>query len=166
MNGMDPLAQLRDIHLPQPVDAWWPLAPGWWILMALALAAVGYGLFWLVRLYRSRAYRREAVSALDRALKRWAGGDVSAMEYLQEQNRLLKRVAIQSFGRSAVASLHGKAWSAFLDRHWSQGAAFSICHYGELLYAAEAGKATDIEKLHGLARDWLKQHHSSHGKQP
>ena len=156
MNGADPLAQLRDIHLPQSVGDW-PLAPGWWILMALALAAVGYGLFWAARHYRNRAYRREAVSALDRALKRWASEDVDAMEYLQEQNRLLKRVAIRSFGRSAVASLHGRAWSAFLDKHWSQGPAFSLCHYGEMLYATEPGKA-DIENLHTLARDWLKQH--------
>ena len=30
----DPLAQLRDIHLPEPI-LWWPLAPGWWVLIVL-----------------------------------------------------------------------------------------------------------------------------------
>jgi hypothetical protein len=27
---------LRDIHLPPPAG-WWPLAPGWWILIGIAL---------------------------------------------------------------------------------------------------------------------------------
>lgn len=33
------LEQLKDIQLPEPVS-WWPLAYGWWGLMALALLAV------------------------------------------------------------------------------------------------------------------------------
>ena len=31
MNTPDPLAQLRDIHLPEPVS-WWPPALGWWLV--------------------------------------------------------------------------------------------------------------------------------------
>ena len=35
----DPLAQLRDIHLPGPVESW-PPAIGWWILLAIILLLV------------------------------------------------------------------------------------------------------------------------------
>ena len=43
---MDPTEiPLRDIHLPEPIS-WWPLAPAWWILLAVlgllvAAAAIG-----------------------------------------------------------------------------------------------------------------------------
>ena len=37
---MDPeLLPLRDLHLPEMVG-WWPLAPGWWFLIALAAAVI------------------------------------------------------------------------------------------------------------------------------
>ncbi|MDP7406676.1 MAG: DUF4381 domain-containing protein, partial [SAR324 cluster bacterium] len=29
--NQDPLAALRDVHLP-PAVSWWPPAPGWWII--------------------------------------------------------------------------------------------------------------------------------------
>ncbi|MBL4711699.1 MAG: DUF4381 domain-containing protein [Gammaproteobacteria bacterium] len=31
---------LKDIHLPEPI-LWWPLAPGWWMVIALLFVAVG-----------------------------------------------------------------------------------------------------------------------------
>ena len=38
-NIAEPLADLRDIHLPQPIS-WWPPAPGWWILLGLLLVSI------------------------------------------------------------------------------------------------------------------------------
>ena len=53
MDSEDLLAQLADIHLPEPVS-FWPPAIGWWILAALALVL-------LIILFRKFAsYRRSA----------------------------------------------------------------------------------------------------------
>ena len=39
---MDPeQIPLRDLHLPEAIG-WWPLAPGWWILIAIALVGLGF----------------------------------------------------------------------------------------------------------------------------
>ena len=40
------LEQLRDVHLPEPVS-WWPLAPGYWIVLALVVVVLGMLAYWL-----------------------------------------------------------------------------------------------------------------------
>ena len=62
---MDPeQIPLRDLHLPEAIG-WWPLAPGWWVVIALIIGA----LFYLFRLYlhtRARgAARRHALRQLN-----------------------------------------------------------------------------------------------------
>ena len=32
MNPQDPLAALHPLRTPEPIG-WWPLAPGWWVLL-------------------------------------------------------------------------------------------------------------------------------------
>ena len=60
---IDPLAQLRDIHLPPPIS-WWPLAPGWWILIFAGTFASIWLTKTLVQTYRSNLYRRQALKKL------------------------------------------------------------------------------------------------------
>ena len=57
---MDPTQiPLRDLHLPDAIG-WWPLAPGWWIVIAvLAITALALLRKWLQR--RSRALIRSSV---------------------------------------------------------------------------------------------------------
>jgi hypothetical protein len=117
MNGLDPtqdpLAQLRDIHLPAPVG-WWPPAPGWWLLGgALVLLVV----LALLRLYRQRQrqrYRRLALAQLRALYSRWEQhGD--ALDYLHNLNRLLKQTALAAYPRRDIAALNGADWLRFLD---------------------------------------------------
>ena len=60
---MNPLAGLKDIHLP-PEPGLWPLAPGWWVVIILLAAGLALSLWWAIRCYRSRRYRREALAHL------------------------------------------------------------------------------------------------------
>jgi len=112
---MDPSElQLRDLHLPEAIG-WWPLAPGWWLVIALAMLGLG----WLVlRAWRARQFnapRRFAIRAL---------GNIEA-EYLthrdpvmlgQQLSELLRRGMLAYAPRHEVAGLTGESWLAWLDR--------------------------------------------------
>src|SRR5690554_7283466 len=59
MNPQDPLAQLRDIHLPQ-TGGWWPPAPGWWILAVVVLVIAALVAWWLRRRRQQTLWKRQA----------------------------------------------------------------------------------------------------------
>jgi uncharacterized protein DUF4381 len=107
----DPLAQLRDIHLPDAVSAW-PPAPGWWLLAALLLTLAVWGSYRLRQQYRRNAYRRQAQQELsmlesDNALTR--------AQTIARLNALLKRIALHAYPKSDTASLSGSDWIKFLN---------------------------------------------------
>lgn len=109
MQGMptqDPLAQLRDIHTPEPVGAW-PLAWGWWCVIALLLVVAGYGIYRYIRYRRRQRPRREA-------LRQLAAISVGDDDWPRQLNNLLKRVALVYYPPSHVAALYGDQWQQFL----------------------------------------------------
>jgi hypothetical protein len=110
MTPIDPLADLRDIHLP-PAVGWWPPAPGWWLLAVLLLATAAALILLLRHHHRRRAYRRAALREL-KALQRT---ETDAMQFAAAVNTLLKRTALTAFPQREVAALHGADWLAFLD---------------------------------------------------
>ncbi|HSO83152.1 DUF4381 domain-containing protein [Thiocapsa sp.] len=113
MNG-DPLAQLRDWHLPDPIQ-WWPPAPGWWISATVLLAV----LLWVagVRWRRHRRRGAAARSALRElaVLRETARADGDTRVFVAALSRLLRRFALARFPREQVAGLTGDAWLSFLD---------------------------------------------------
>lgn len=111
--GTDPLAQLRDIHLPPPVG-WWPPAPGWWLLAGALLAALLALGWWLLRYRRARRYRRLALRELQRLQTQWRERHDDAA-FAVAVNQLLKRTALAAYPRSEVAALNGADWLSFLD---------------------------------------------------
>lgn len=106
----DPLAELRGLHLPEPIG-FWPPAPGWWalagLLLATALAA------WLWARARRRSVARHALRELDRLAKAPASSDLQTVA--TAVSVLLRRVALLRYGRTRVAPLHGRAWQDFLS---------------------------------------------------
>lgn len=115
MSGIDPLAQLRDIHSPPPVG-WWPPAPGWWLMAAFFVIASIAGGVWLWRHYHQRRYRRLALQQLH-ALYREHQAQPDNSHFADAINRLLKQCALAAFPRSNIAALSGAEWLDFLDRH-------------------------------------------------
>ena len=104
------LSGLRDIHLPEAIS-FWPLAPGWWLLVAVLLVAVGFALFEGQR--RRRSVRRAALRELE-ALEAQARGGLETQEIAGRLQTLLRRVALVRKGRVEVARLHGPSWFAVL----------------------------------------------------
>ncbi|MEM0953009.1 MAG: DUF4381 domain-containing protein [Pseudomonadota bacterium] len=156
MQPQDPLAQLRDIHLPESVSAW-PPGPGWWVLALLLLLLIAAITLWLWRRHRSNAWRREALAALDAAFQEWQSEGDSA-QFLQASQVVLKRAALRQFPNYDVARLSGTDWDAFLDRQWRKppetgfaSLGLAECSYQSQPELAEPAQYSD------LCRRWLKQ---------
>jgi hypothetical protein len=99
---MDPLAQLKTIHLPEQINNY-PLAYGWWILLfTLCLVCV-------LALKKYLKYRSNC------QVKRQAMKSLKEMDLDVEQLiSLLKWAALHYFPRQQIASLSGEKLLAFL----------------------------------------------------
>ena len=107
MNPTDPLANLRDIHLPEAIS-WWPLAPGWWFLMILASMALLFSGSRLISRYQKRLYRRQAMEYLEEI------ENLQGQKQLVELMALLKRTAISAYPDQSLAKLSPNALLEFL----------------------------------------------------
>lgn len=149
MNG-DPLAGLRDIHLP-PDPGLWPLAPGGWLLVALVLAACAVAA-WRYRHRRRLRLRAEARDAVDAAVARFRGGGDAAV-FLRELAELLRRVALARHGASA-AGLSGARWAAHLQRTAPAGCDPSVWALLAAGRYAPAPALADAEAVARQCRRW------------
>ena len=122
---MDPTEiPIRDLHLPEAIG-WWPLAPGWWIVISLALlGTLALFRFWY-RSYSRGAARRHALRQLETYSKDYLehGNGVTFGTQLSE---LVRRTMLAYAPRSEVAGLTGEDWLAWLDRdldrsHFAEG---------------------------------------------
>jgi len=100
------LANLADISVGQTPSIW-PLAWGWWVLLAFTVFLL-VGLVWLTfGYYKKRIIKRSA-------LKDIANLEASAPQCLQKLHAILRSAVIHYFPNENISSLHGNDWQNFL----------------------------------------------------
>ena len=111
---MDPTQlALRDIHLPEAIG-WWPLAYGWWLIIALVLVGLGWLLMRVWRNWRFNAPRRYAIRALATVEAEYVTNrDPVALG--RQVSELLRRGMLAYAPRHEVAGLTGESWLEWLD---------------------------------------------------
>ena len=104
------LEQLRDIRLPGEI-AWWPLAPGWWIVAGVVAASAVIAVLWSRK--RRRSLRQRALNELEsiRSDDELATDPARLAEML---GGLLKRVILQQPQAREHANATGDRWREFL----------------------------------------------------
>ncbi len=134
---------LRDLHLPDPVS-WWPLAPGWWLLLALAIVAVAMLIRAWFRAWSRNAARRQALRALEARVADY-GRHRNAVRLGSELSELLRRTMLAYAPRADVAGLTGEAWLHWLDRGLDRPA-FAAGHGRPLIEWPYRDPGTDIAR--------------------
>jgi len=96
------LADMADIK-GLDVVPWWPLAPGWWIVIGVIIAITfGIWLFIWIKAARKRRWQRQALNEL------------SNITSVKELSVFIRRIALQKFQREECASLSGNDWLKWL----------------------------------------------------
>ena len=151
------LAQLRDIHLPQPVG-WWPLAPGWYVLMVLVLLMLAGLVYAIRRLYLNGLAKRQALRLLATYQQQHAR-EANSQLTSARVSELLKRVALVYFPRDRVASLQGESWLVFLNETGKDLDFDSLRHdLLELPFHSKSNSNNDdLHLLFDMAKKWISQ---------
>jgi len=116
MNPQMPPVQLelRDIHLPDAIS-WWPLAPGWWLLLATVVGIILF-IFIARRIYKSRQLKRDVHSELNE-IKSIFQQTQNKSQLAKSLSVLLRRASISYYPdtKNNGAGLTGQQWLSWLD---------------------------------------------------
>lgn len=154
MPPTDALSQLRDIHLPEPIG-WWPLAPGWYLLAFIVMAALIFLIVLGHRFYLNGRAKRHALRLLTTYLKEYQS-EMNSQTSSAHLSLLLKRVALAYFPRAKVASLQGDEWILFLN-HTAKKIDFEDVRAELLEMPYQPPKDCDLGLLFELTRQWISQ---------
>jgi hypothetical protein len=108
---MEQALELRDIHLPEAVS-WWPLAPGWWLLLVFVVSIIVI-LFLKFAKNRKQEDKHSLSNAIQQELEQLRTIE-NEQRFVEELSAFLKRVAISHYGRK-VSGYTGEKWLRFLD---------------------------------------------------
>jgi hypothetical protein len=154
VNPQDPLANLHPLRQPELIG-WWPPAPGWWMLLGIAIIIVA-ALVYLWRKHRKKnTYRRLALSQLQ-ALRLQFESEEDTSVFIAQVNALLKSVALRAYPRTDVAAKHGAAWRSFLNLSLPPSEELQS-DFDEAIYQKHC-PSIDVAQVSRSAELWIKNH--------
>lgn len=160
---------IKEIVLPEPVS-YVPQAVGWWILLGCVSLLLTWWIYRYYNRWRGSRYRREALMELS-VIEQLLSQEPERTSALIGISALIKRTAIEAFGRSNVAELSGHLWLEFLDRTGSTdrfskgpGRLLPEFSYAKQETLRETSRET-IGKVLVLVKDWIKQHKGTGNEQ-
>lgn len=147
------LNQMHNIKEPDPVS-WWPLAPGWWLLIGLTAALLCWLAYKLVRRAKQNRYRKEALALLAKVAAQPEQHSVTDI------NEIIKRTALHAYPRERpeIARNYGERWVQWLNSKCSApvitGTAADALAHDTYKADASAPLKTSLE----AARRWVQRH--------
>jgi hypothetical protein len=153
VNPSDPLAQLKDIHLPDAVS-WWPLAPGWWILGALLVAGLAYTGHFLWQRHHAFTYRRQALQQIKQLPSN------SQHQRITDLFVLLKRVAVSAYPELNLSSLNQAEFIDFLKKTTPKAGFDQLPADWQILFYANNSEVPVelVDQLLFSSTRWIKCH--------
>lgn len=148
------LAQLKDIHLPNPIN-WWPPAPGWWVVMIMVALVMSWFSWRSWRWWQAMKPKRQALKILEK-IEQQSKASTSVSDVCAQISQLLRRVALTYYPVSDVAGLKNDAWIAFLNTH-SKNVNFNAVREHLLVYPYTNNVQASLNPLFDRTRTWIKQ---------
>lgn len=145
---MDNLPEIRDIHIPEGVS-YFPLAYGWWIILAIILGSILLARFIALGIRTSkRLYALKQLKEID------TGKPVSAAIKFSD---LLRRVCHYKFKEASV--LYGEDWINFLNEHTTlkiSGDCAKLLIYAPFMNIDDKSYSTQTaEELKLFCKSWI-----------
>ncbi len=144
------LDRLRDIVVSDPVS-WWPLAPAWYVVIAIVILLAGVVSWKFWQKWRANAFRRAALAEVEAAANSANGLSVPQLA------EIFKRCALTTYPREQVAALSGDGWVSWLVDKYSEPMPELLAEaMREGLYARQQ-KEVSSEML-DYSRQWISGH--------
>lgn len=150
MNASNPLAELKDIHLPTEPSVL-PLSIGWYIIICLFLGLI---LISLVRqlMKKSKQKRFNHINSLLIAIEQ--NNNLTHADIVAECSNLLKQVSMLKFAKENPQFISGTEWLDYLQRKVPKfKLSNSELHYLANIYQKHELK--DTAKFFADVRHWI-----------
>ena len=146
------LNNLNDIIVPDAVG-FFPLAPGWFIVILLTLALFFHFAFKAYGRYQRTLYKREAMKELE-------SYSTDSRDEILALLTLAKRVGIAAYGRDQIAKLSGESWWDFMEEYSKVKINKGLrSELSDLLYdASKQYENTQYITVKEMVTLWIKTH--------